>query len=199
MKQPLIKQGEEGRTGQPIIKRILFDTNSYTITLMTDLAVQNIANCCCTENAKYETSLNFDFTFELLKEPPFYAIVSTYKNTSLYVQNTRRCPTLLGPVFLCHVLIEKCQGLRSYLQVIGCDGEKPVINAGCATFPAAVMLLCSNHPKKKIKERLKNLVGDIELRKTVYTSIFGNEFTVCLVYLDRLEEFDLRLAHLCKK
>ena len=210
MKQPLIKQAEEGRTGQPIIKRILFDTNSYTVTLMTDLAVQNIANCCCTENAKYETSLNFDFTFELLKEPPFYAIFSTYKNTSLYVKNTWRCPTLLGPVFLClkneevvqsflDVLIEKCQGLRSYLQVIGCDGEKPVINAGCATFPAAVMLLCSNHPKQNIKERLKNLVGDIELRKTVYTSISGNEFTVCLVYLDSLEEFDLRLEHLCKK
>ena len=97
------------------------------------------------------------------------------------------------------VLIEKCQGLRSYLQVIGCDGEKPVINVGCATFPATVMLLCSNHPKQSIKERLKNLVGDIELRKTVYTSIFGNEFTVCLVYLDSLEEFDLRLEHLCKK
>ena len=42
MKQPLIKQAEEGRTGQPIIKRILFDTNSYTITLMIDLAVQNM-------------------------------------------------------------------------------------------------------------------------------------------------------------
>ena len=70
LKQLLIKQREEGRTGHPIIKRILFDTNSYTITLMTDLAVENIANFCCTENTKYKTSLNFDFTFELLKEPP---------------------------------------------------------------------------------------------------------------------------------
>ena len=53
-----------------MIKLILFDANSYTIILMTDLAVQNIANFCCTENAKYKTSLNFDFTFELLEEPP---------------------------------------------------------------------------------------------------------------------------------
>ena len=211
LKQLLIKQREEGRTGHPIIKRILFDTNSYTITLMTDLAVENIANFCCTENTKYKTSLNFDFTFELLKEPPFYALVSTYKNTSLYVKNTQRCPTLLGPVLLCHkrneeivqsfldALTEKCQGLRSYLQVIGCDGEKSLINAGCATFPAAVMLLCSNHAKQNIKEKLKDLVGDIELRKTVYTSIFGNEFTVGLVYSDSFKEFDLRLEHLCKK
>ena len=85
------------------------------------------------------------------------------------------------------------------MQVIGCDGEKSLINEGCATFPAAVMLLCSNHAKQNIKEKLKDLVGDIELRKTVYTSIFGNEFTVGLVYSDSLKEFDLRLEHLCKK
>ena len=97
---------------------------------MTDLAGQNIANFCCTENTKYKTSLNFDFTFELLKEPPFCALVSTYKNTSLYVKNSRRCPILLGPVLLCHqrneetvqsfldALTEKFQGLQSYLQVI---------------------------------------------------------------------------------
>ena len=211
MKQLLIKQREEGRTGYPIIKRILFDTNSDSITLMTDLAVQNIANFCCTENAKYKTSLNFEFTFELLKEPPFCALVSTDKNTSLYVKNIWRCPTLLGPVLLSHkrnkeivqsfldALTEKCQGLRIYLQVIGCDGEKFLINACCTTFPAAFMLLCSHHAKQNIKERLKDLVGDIERRKTVYTSIFGNEFAVGLVYSESLKEFDVRLEHLCKK
>ena len=147
----------------------------------------------------------------MLKETPFYALVSTYKNTSLCVKNIRRCPTLLGPVLLCHkrneeiaqsfldALTEKCQGLRSHLQVIGCDAEKSLINVGCATFPAAAMLLCSNHAKQNIKERLKDLVGNIELRKIVYTSIFGNEFRVGLVYPDSLKEFDLRLEHLFKK
>ena len=85
------------------------------------------------------------------------------------------------------------------MRVIGCDGEKSLTNAGCATFPAAVMILCSNHAKQNIKERLKDFVGDIELRKTVYTSIFGREFTVGLVYSESLKEFDLRLEHLCKK
>ena len=80
------------------------------------------------------------------------------------------------------------------LQVIGCDGKKPLINAGCATFPAAVMLLRSNYAKQNIKEKLKDLVGNIELRKTVYTSIFENEFTIALVYTDSLKVFDLRLA-----
>ena len=85
------------------------------------------------------------------------------------------------------------------MQVIGCDGEKSLINAGCATFPAAAMRLRSNHAKQNIKEKLKDLVGNIELRKTVYTSIFGNEFTVGLVYSDSLKEFDLKLKHVCKK
>ena len=92
-------------------------------------------------------------------------------------------------VFLCHkineeiaqsfldALTEKCQGLQSYLQVIGCDGEKSLINASCATFPAAAMRLRSNYAKQNIKEKLKDLVGNIELRKTVYTSVFGSEFT----------------------
>ena len=118
---------------------------------------------------------------------------------------------LLGPVLLCHrrneevvqsfldALTKKFQGLRSYLQVTGCDGGISLINAGCARFPAAVMFLCSNHVKQNIKERLKDLVGDIKLRKTVCTSIFGNESTVCLVYSDSLKEFDLRLGYLCKK
>ena len=80
------------------------------------------------------------------------------------------------------------------LQVIGCDGKKSLINAGCATSPAAVMLLRSNYAKQNIKEKLKDLVGNIELRKTVYTSIFGNKFTIALVYTDSLKVFDLRLA-----
>ena len=117
----------------------------------------------------------------------------------------------MDPVLLCHkrsedivqsfldALSEKCKGFWSYLQVIGCDGEKSLINADCARFPAAVMLLCLNHAKQNIKEKLKDLVGDIELRKTVYTSIFGNEFTVGLVCSDSLTEFHLRLEHLYKK
>ena len=66
------------------------------------------------------------------------------------------------------------------MQVIGCDGEKSLINAGCGTSPASAVPLCSNHAKQNIKEKLNDFVGDTELKKTVYTSIFGNEFTVAL-------------------
>ena len=79
MKQILTKQRKDSQTGNPMIKWILFYTNVYTITLITDLAMQNIANFCCTESTRYKNPLKFDFIFELLKELPFYALVSTYK------------------------------------------------------------------------------------------------------------------------
>ena len=64
----------------------------------------------------------------------------------------------------------------------GCGGEKSLINADCATFSAAVRLLCSDHAKQNIKEKVKDLIGNTELRKTMYTSIFGNEFRYTLVF-----------------
>ena len=85
------------------------------------------------------------------------------------------------------------------MHVTGCNGGKLLINAGCATFPAAVMLLRSNHAKQNIKEKLKNLVEDIELRNIVYILIFENKFTVGLIHSFNLKEFDLRLEHLCRK
>ena len=123
------------------------------------------------------------------KEPPFYALASTYKNTSLNVKNTWRCSTLLGSILLCHKINEEL--VQSFLDAL--------TEERCATFPVAIMLLRSDHAKQNIKEKLKNLIGNIELRKTVYTSIFGNEFTIALVYSDSLKVFDLRFEHLCKK
>ena len=122
-KQLLIKQRKESRASYLIIRWILFETNFCTITLMTDLAVQNIANFCGTENTKYKKSLNFDFIFELLKESTFYAVVSTYKKLYSMLKIPGYVRPYLGPVLLCHkineeivqsfldALTEKCQGL----------------------------------------------------------------------------------------
>ena len=159
----------------------------------------------------YKSSLKFDFTFELLKDPPLFAFVTTYKNTSLKVQARNHSPTMLGPILLCHdrktetvekfleKLTEKFRDIRRYIQVIGCDSEKSIINASCSTFPAAILLLCANHAKQNIKEKLRDLVSDTDLRKTVFTCLFGNESTVGLVYSNSPDEFDVRFQMLCKK
>ena len=51
------------------------------------------------------------------------------------------------------------------MQIIGCDGEKSLINVGCAKSPVAVILLCLNHAKQKIKEKLKDLLGDTDPKR----------------------------------
>ena len=66
---------------------------------MINLAPQNMAKSWLKIQA---TSLNFDFTFEILQEPPFYVLVSMYKNTSFYTLKQPGSPTLLGPVLLYH-------------------------------------------------------------------------------------------------
>ena len=127
--------------------------------------VQNIANFCCTENIKYNTSLNFSFTFGLLKEPPsmlfFLRIKMLHSMLKVpgvvqpywalfFVSYSSAIEEIVQPFIA--ALNKKCQRFRSLLQVINCDGEESFITAGCATFPAAAMLLYSNHAKQNIKK-----------------------------------------------
>ena len=95
---------------------------------------------------------------------------------------------MLGPILLCHDkkketvdkflenLTEKFWGIGKFIQVIWCDSERSIINATRSTFPTAILLLCANHAKQNIAEKLRDLVSDTDLRKTVFTSLFGNEF-----------------------
>lgn len=201
----LTKQRQEGRTGHPVIRRITLDEFSYSIVLFNDNVIRNIANYCCSEKERYKSPLIFDFTFELLKQPPFYALVGSYKNTSLYVKGAARSPSMLGPVFLCHsrketttkvlfdTMLEACPGLAGYVQVIGYDGEKALSNNGCAAFPAALLLLCANHAKKNIQEKLRDLINDSSLRKSIYSQIFGDEFSNGLAFSLSPDAFDERL------
>ena len=57
----------------------------------------------------------------------------------------------------------------------------------------------ANHANQNIKEKLGDLVSDTDLRKTVFTSLFGNEFTVELVYSNSPDDFDVRFQMLCEK
>ena len=143
LKKLLTKQKEEARTDNAIIRKIIFDGDSYTVVLFSDTCINNIANYCCTENNEYLSPLSFDFTFELVRNPPLFALVCTYKNTSLYKKGINKCPVMLGPVMLCHrrteeavrslfdALFEKCPGLQEYIRVVGMDGEKSLVNVTC--------------------------------------------------------------------
>ena len=112
---------------------IIIENGTYNVSLIKELSVKNIANFYCTENKNFKSSLNFDFTFELLKDPPLFAFVTTYKNTLLKVKGRNHSPTMPGLILLCHdrktetvekfleKLTQKFRGIRQYIQVIGCD------------------------------------------------------------------------------
>ena len=123
---------------------------------------------------------------------------------------------MLEPILLCHdwktktvekfsdKLSGKFQGIRQYILVIPCASEKSIIKWSCSTFLAAILLLCTNHAKQNIKEKLRNLIrftkdlSDADLRKTVFTSLFGKEFKKGLVYSNSPDGFDVIFQMPCE-
>ena len=201
----LQKQREDGRTGHPVIRRVTMDDHSYSLNLFDDTIIDNIANFCCTELPGYKSAFMTDFTFELLKDPPFFALVGTFKNTSLHVKSTNRCPVMLGPILLCHkrdeatvrmfydAILDACEGIRYFLQVLGCDGEKSLFTIPCKIFPTVILLLCLNHSKKNIKEKLNDLLNDPILRKSVYVALFGDDdYTEGLIAAGSPTDFEIK-------
>ena len=81
---------------------IIIENGTYNVNLIRELSVTNIANFCCAKNKNDNSCLDFDFMSELLKDPPLFAFVTTYKKASLKVKGGNHSPTMLGPIVLCH-------------------------------------------------------------------------------------------------
>ena len=96
------KQQEDGQTGCEVSHKIQTNPFSYDIILFNDLIIKQVANIRCNDIQRFKLHLCFDFTFDLGKSPSFYALVVTYQNTSILFKQTQKCPTMLGPLMLCH-------------------------------------------------------------------------------------------------
>ena len=62
------------------IRSIETDSHSFSVFLIGDNQLHNIANFCTTDNPKWKSELSWDFTFKLGK---FDVLVMSYRNTSL--------------------------------------------------------------------------------------------------------------------
>ena len=125
--------------------------------MFNDRIINNLANICCTNNPSYKAPLAWDFTFDLGKNPPYCALVLTYRNITLLIKGTKQSPLMLGPILICHkknqrsvkllcdTLLDQCPGLGPNLKVLGADGENSILNQGCYAFPFAILLLCIYH------------------------------------------------------
>ena len=118
-----------------IIQRIQTNPFSYDIILFNQRVINNIVNFCCTSDGNYKSALFWDFTFGLGKSPPYYVLALSFQNTILLNKVTKKCPVILGPVFICHrkdenavkllrdTLLDVCPSLEENIKVLGSDGE----------------------------------------------------------------------------
>ena len=83
LEQLIEKYQEDAKNGQKVIQTFQPNEFSYDIVLYKERIVKNIANFCCSDIAIFKSPLCFDFTFDLGKSPPYFALVLTYQNTSL--------------------------------------------------------------------------------------------------------------------
>ena len=58
---------------------IIIENDAYNVSLIKEPSVKNIENFCCIQSKTYKSSIIFEFRFELLKDPPLFAFVTTYK------------------------------------------------------------------------------------------------------------------------
>ena len=209
LKKLLFKQREDGCTGHSVIQKISFDVDSYTVVLFTKRMMDNISNFCCHNTYGYLSALSMDFTFEL---GDFFVLVTTFKNTSLYVKKKKTSPSMLGPVLLCHkkseravkmlfeTMLEEKPALENRIRVIGMDGETAIINSACLSFPSAVLLLCLNHAKKNIKQKLLyDLKMPNEDIMAVVKDIFGCETSSGLIHSGTPTDYDQQVRVLLEK
>ena len=199
LKELIQKQHNDGAVGDSIIRKIQTNEKTYDIVLFNDRQIQNIANYCCTDQQPFKSTLDFDFTFELGKKPSYYVLVTTYRNTSLFVKGKEVCPTMLGPVMICHrkdervvkflcdAMKEKMPGIEDGLKVIGMDGGKSIVNMACWSFPRALLLLCMKHAQDNCSANMAGLSSDA--KAAILTDIFGKKGTEALVDAVTFEDF----------
>ena len=123
-----------------IIQRIQTNPFSCDIILFTDHIINNLASFCCTNNGSFKSPLTWDFKFDLGKNPPYYGLVLTYRNTTLLSKETKKSPVMLGPILICHTkndksvkllcdtLLDHGSGLGPNLKILGADRENSILS-----------------------------------------------------------------------
>ena len=148
--------------GERFIRSYSLDDGSPKVVAFTEQQIDDIVNFCCNEKAGFKSLLLTDLTFQL---GPFYVLLTSYTNTTLFVKGTNVCPTMLGPLMLCMLkheqtyitLFQKLKaerpGLQVYLQGYATDSEAALGNVMAREFPHTQAFICMIHAKKNINEK----------------------------------------------
>ena len=195
------KENEE----EKFIRVYNLQDDSPTIALFTDDQVGDLVNFCCNDVPDCKSLAYFDVTFEL---GPFFLLVGTYRNTTLYRRGTTTCPVMIGPSLICmlkekqtyitlfNALTSKVPGLQMYLQGYSSDSEVAIRQALAQSFPSSISFLCWIHSKRNITDKCNKLCLSSKLTSTINNDIFGSGG---LVYSDTRKEYDNHLKLLMEK
>ena len=152
--------------------------------------------------------LTVDKTFNLGE---FYVTIVTYPQLMLHDVNTRKHPTMVGPVLIhqqtdfasfynfAATLISHNKKLRSTL-CFGTDGDKALVEGFAHNFPYALQLRCFIHFKKNVQEKLRTSGFPSSVSDKVLADIFGKHtgsvYKEGLVDCVSEEAFDDMMQHL---
>ena len=179
------------------IRSFSLDDSSPKVVAFTDYQIQSIVNFCCNDTGEYNSLLYTDITFQL---GPFYLLLITYLNTTLYYKNTERCPVMIGPMMLCMIkdkntyltlfqkIVSSIPGIKQYLQGYATDSEAALRNALAHEFPNSLAFICTIHAKKNIRESCTRLGLSSKLTSIILKDIFQPGG---LVYASNRTEFML--------
>ena len=157
------------------------------IMVATDQQLNDLDRFCCRQE-KFGI-LTVDPTFCL---GDFDVTLSTYRHLLLTCKRGGTHPAFIGPamvhyrktfstyLFFTSTLVGLHQSL-STLRCFGTDGESTLIQA-CQhsfPFPSAIHLLCSNHMRRNIKDKLHELSIPENVRLVITQDIFGKQIGSC--------------------
>ena len=149
--------------------------------LFLDKQLDNISKFCC--NNDYWSPLQVDPTFDLGQ---FSVTTSQYENFLVVNRRTGEHPSMMGPLLvhyrkskssfnvLVDAMIDKQPNIKN-LRVLGTDGESNLAKAFKQHCPSLIHLLCFNHVRRNIKDKLTSMKFPKPVITMVLHDIFGEQ------------------------
>lgn len=174
--------------------------------LFLDKQLNDISKFCY--NNDYWSPLQVDPTFDLGQ---FSVTTSQYKNLLVVNRRTGEHPSMMGPLLvhyrkskssfnvLVDAMIDKQPNIKN-LRVLGTDGESNLAKAFKQHCPSLIHLLCFNHVRRNIKDKLTSMKIPKPVISMVLDDVFGeqtgNVFEHGLVDSDDETDFERKISQL---
>ena len=173
----LCKTGMSG-SGQDFVRSVQAAPEPMCI-LATDQQLDEMMRNCTDPTAF--VPMGVDPTFKLGK---FFVTPIVFPLQMLVAKRTGKSPIYMGAMLVhqslkfssFHYFVSQIIGLRPSLKnvkAIGTDGEGPLYEAFCGSFPNAIHLRCFTHFQRNIEDKLKQLQFPSHVIKEIIHDVMG--------------------------